>query len=198
MHPISFTRLGRRQKQELLDIAEQTLYHALESGRYITLTHRDYSQELRTHGASFVTLYSGQHSLRGCIGSLRAARPLIEDVAHNAYAAGFRDPRFDPLTPAEFHDIQIEISILSPLQAISFRDERDLLEQLQPNTDGLVIQSGMRKATFLPKVWESFPRKQDFLAQLKHKAGLLGAHCRADNISCYRYTVDTFSTGAEF
>jgi AmmeMemoRadiSam system protein A len=192
---MSFTSFELKHKQELLDIAEQTLYYALETGRYITLTHQDFSMTLRAHGASFVTLYShGQ--LRGCIGSLHAARPLLEDVAHNTYAAGFRDPRFDPLTVAEFHDVQIEISILSPLQPISFASERELLEQLQPNTDGLVIQYGARKATFLPKVWESFPLKQDFLTQLKAKAGLNGASC--EGINCYRYTVDSFSTGAEF
>jgi AmmeMemoRadiSam system protein A len=191
-----FISLDKRHKQELLDIAEQTLYYALESGRYITLTHGDYSPGLRMHGASFVTLYSYQQ-LRGCIGSLRPARPLLEDVAHNAYAAAFRDPRFDPLTAAEFHGIQIEISVLSPLQAIAFRGERDLLEQLQPNTDGLYIQYGTLKATFLPKVWESYPRKQDFLAQLKHKAGLMGMDFRGDSMSCYRYTVDTFTNGAE-
>jgi uncharacterized protein len=193
---MSFTKLNQKLKQELLDIAEQALYYGLESGRYITLTHGDHSPELRLHGASFVTLYSSRQ-LRGCIGSLKPARPLLEDVAHNAYAAAFRDPRFDPLTAVEFHGIQIEISILSPLQAISFADERDLLGQLRPNTDGLMIQSGTRKATFLPKVWESFPRKQDFLAQLKSKAGL-GADCRADSVNCYRYTADTFSTGTEF
>lgn len=193
---MSFIELNKKLKQELLDIAEQTLYYGLESGRYITLTHGDHSPELRTHAASFVTLYS-HRQLRGCIGSLKPARPLLEDVAHNAYAAAFRDPRFDPLTAAELHGIQIEISILSPLQAISFDDERDLLEQLRPNTDGLMIQSGMRKATFLPKVWESFPRKQDFLAQLKSKAGLF-TDCRADRMHCYRYTVDSFSTGMEF
>lgn len=195
MHLTSFTKLDKKHRQELLDIAEQTLYYALESGRYITLTHGDYSPSLRMHGASFVTLYCYQQ-LRGCIGSLQPARPLLEDVAHNAYAAGFRDPRFDPLTPAEFHDLQIEISLLSPLQELDFASERELLEQLQPNTDGLVIQYGTRKATFLPKVWESFPLKQDFLAQLKSKAGLNGADCRG--MSCYRYTVDTFSTGADY
>ncbi|HEX5057033.1 MAG TPA: AmmeMemoRadiSam system protein A [Gammaproteobacteria bacterium] len=192
---MSFIKLSKQHKQELLDIAEQTLYYALESGRYITLTHRDFSVPLRIRGASFVTLYS-QSQLRGCIGSLHPARPLLEDVAHNAYAAGFRDPRFDPITAAEFHDIQIEISILSPLQPISFASERELLEQIQPNTDGLLIQHGARKATFLPQVWESFPLKQDFLAQLKTKAGLNGADC--ESMSCYRYTVDSFSTGAEF
>jgi AmmeMemoRadiSam system protein A len=192
---MSFIKLNQRLKQELLDIAEQSVYYGLHSGCYITLTHQDHSQELRVNGASFVTLYS-HRQLRGCIGSLSPARPLLEDVAHNAYAAAFRDPRFDPLTAVEFHDIQIEVSILSPLQPIRFTSEFDLLDQLRPNTDGLMIQSGMRKATFLPKVWESFPRKQDFLAQLKSKAGLF-VDCRADHTHCYRYTVDSFSTGAE-
>lgn len=196
MRLTSFTKLDKRHRRELLDVAEQTLYYALESGRYITLTHGDYSPQLRMHGASFVTLYHYQQ-LRGCIGSLHPARPLLEDVAHNAYAAAFRDPRFDPLTHAEYHDVQIEISILSPLEELDFRSERELLEQLQPNTDGLVIQYGTRKATFLPKVWENFPRKQDFLAQLKSKAGL-APDCRAEGMSCYRYTVDTFSTGIDY
>jgi AmmeMemoRadiSam system protein A len=184
--------LSSKLKRDLLMIAEETILYGLETGRYLSLTHRNYDAELRRNRASFVTLYY-HHQLRGCIGSVRPARPLLEDVAHNAYAAAFRDSRFDPLTADEFSDLQIEISVLSPLQPIHFEDERDLIEQLQPNVDGIIIQAGDYRATFLPKVWESLPVKREFFSQLKLKAGLTPDFW-SDGISCYRYTADTFST----
>jgi AmmeMemoRadiSam system protein A len=191
-----FIELSAKLKRDLLMVAEETILYGVETGRYLSLTHRTYDAELRRNRASFVTLYWHQQ-LRGCIGSVRPARPLLEDVAHNAYAAAFRDSRFDPLTAAEFDDLQIEISVLSPLQPMRFEDERDLIEQLQPNVDGVIIQAGDYRATFLPKVWESLPRKREFFSQLKLKAGLTPDFW-SDGISCYRYTTDTFSTEADF
>jgi AmmeMemoRadiSam system protein A len=127
--------------------------------------------ELSHLGASFVTLtQNGQ--LRGCIGSLEAYRPLATDVAENAVAAAFRDPRFPPLTRDELTRTRVEVSLLEPSEAMDFVDEADAIARLCPGIDGLILTHGHRRATFLPQVWESLPDPQRFLAQLKLKAGL--------------------------
>jgi len=139
-------------------------------------------------GATFVTLtQDGQ--LRGCIGSLEAHRPLLEDVKANANAAAFRDPRFAPLDAGEFERTRVEVSLLSPLFPLTFRDEQDALSQLRPGIDGVVLEYGYHRGTFLPQVWEQLPRPVDFLAHLKAKAGL-PADFWADGVKLYRYTVE--------
>ncbi len=126
---------------------------------------------LRAPGASFVTLHEGG-LLRGCIGSLRAHRPLIEDVRENAVAAAFHDPRFPPLAANEFDRIAIEVSVLSPPEPLAADSEAALLAQLEPGQDGLILHYGAHQATFLPQVWEQLPDPARFVAQLKQKAGL--------------------------
>ena len=143
---------------------------------------------LRQAGATFVTLMKdGQ--LRGCIGSLEASRPLGADVAENAIAAAFRDPRFPPMTPDEWPRVRIEVSLLSAPKPMRFADEADLLAQLRPGEDGVILEADGRRATFLPQVWESIPDKRAFLLELARKAGLPAdvrlARCR---ISRYRVT----------
>jgi AmmeMemoRadiSam system protein A len=145
---------------------------------------------LHDKGASFVTLTMNQH-LRGCIGSLEAHRPLLLDVKANAYAAAFRDPRFAPLTLAELDTTEIEISLLSPQQPISFKDEPDALAQLRPQVDVIVFQFCHRRSTFLPQVWEQLPDATTFMAHLKNKAGL-NPDFWHDDIELYRYTVTKF------
>ncbi len=136
-------------------------------------------------GATFVTL-TRHGELRGCIGTLVAERPLREDVTANARAAAFRDPRFAPLTPREYPGIEVEVSLLSPLQPLTFRSETELLAQLRPGVDGLVFEHGRMRGTFLPQVWEQLPEPQDFLAHLKRKAGLPADFWAHDvKVSCY-------------
>ncbi len=126
---------------------------------------------LAEHGACFVTLT--QHgALRGCIGSLQAHRPLLTDVKSNAVSAAFRDPRFAPLRAAELDITRVEISLLSPAEAMNYRDEADALAQLRPNEDGLIFEYAHYRSTFLPQVWEQLPQPGEFMAHLKHKAGL--------------------------
>ena len=121
--------------------------------------------------ATFVTLkHSGE--LRGCIGSLKPRRPLGVDVRENAIAAAFRDPRFPPLAVVEFEATSVEVSLLSADERIDVRDEEDLLARLRPDMDGLVLECGRHRATFLPQVWVSLPEPRSFLAALKRKAGL--------------------------
>ena len=143
---------------------------------------------LHEPGASFVTLRETAE-LRGCIGSLSATRPLIEDVRSNAVAAAFRDPRFPPLRLEEFDAILIEVSLLTPVVPMSFRDEADALAQLRPGVDGVVFACGHARATFLPQVWESLPEPHQFLAQLKYKAGLAADFWAPEvELACYQVT----------
>ncbi len=129
------------------------------------------SPELARPGACFVTL-TLHGKLRGCIGSLEAWRPLREDVRANACAAAFRDPRFPPLTGQEYEDVLIEVSLLTPTQPITFADEAGALGQLRPGIDGVVLEHGRHRSTFLPQVWTDLPEPRQFIAQLKLKAGL--------------------------
>lgn len=126
---------------------------------------------LYEHRATFVTL-TQVDELRGCVGSIEAVRPLLEDVRHNAIAAAFRDPRFSPLTAAELDGVEVEVTVLSPLEPMEFDGEDDARARLRPGVDGVVLRWGAHRATFLPQVWESLPTPEAFLSSLKRKAGL--------------------------
>ena len=143
--------------------------------------------ELHETGAAFVTLT--QHGkLRGCIGSLEAWRPLARDVQENALAAAFRDPRFHPLSVDELPYTRVEVSLLTPVEPISFSSEADALAQLRPNVDGVIFTAGQRRSTFLPQVWEQLPEPAVFMAHLKQKAGLPADYWGPD-VCLERYAV---------
>lgn len=138
-------------------------------------------------GATFVTLtLHGQ--MRGCIGSLQASRALIDDVRLNAVAAAFQDPRFAPLSKEEFADVLIEVALLGPAEPVCFSNEQDALAQLAPGLDGVMLEYGPQRATFLPHAWADFPHAQDFLRQLKKQAGLAEDFWSV-NIKLSRFTV---------
>lgn len=126
---------------------------------------------LREQGASFITLNLHQ-KLRGCIGSLRAHRALLDDIKANALAAAFKDPRFKPLTAAEYEHIVVEISLLSAVSAMTFADEAAALAQLQPRVHGVIFEYGHHRSTYLPQVWDTYADPLLFMATLKQKAGL--------------------------
>ena len=158
-------------QQALLKTARQAIEAGLARGQPDPSLDSP-SAFLRAPGAAFVTL-TRHGALRGCIGSLEPTRPLIEDVARNAYAAAFRDPRFAPMTLEEWPQTRISLSILGPHQALPPGDRAQLLAQLRPGVDGLVLESGDgRRATFLPSVWAQLPEPADFLDHLLVKAGL--------------------------
>lgn len=146
---------------------------------------------LKRDGASFITL-KREGRLRGCIGTLRAHRTLVEDVKANAVAAAFRDPRFTPLTADEFAGVAVEISVLSGLEPLRFTDEQDALRQLRAGVDGVVFQFGHHSGTFLPQVWEDYKEPADFLAHLKYKAGLPPDFWDSE-VKLARYTVVKWS-----
>ena len=142
---------------------------------------------LREAGASFVTLTQNSQ-LRGCIGSLEARRALLADVKANAVAAATQDPRFPALTASELTQTEVEVSLLSPLQPMTFASEAQALAQLRPGIDGVLFEYGQHRSTFLPQVWEQLPDAAQFMAHLKHKAGL-APNFWADGVRLQRYTV---------
>ncbi len=144
-------------------------------------------------GASFVTLHDALGDLRGCVGQLEAQGPLGEDVRHNALAAAFRDHRFAPLTAAEWAGLQIEVSVLGPLQPLRAADDLDQAARLlQPGIDGVVLTWQGRRGTFLPQVWAGLPNPRDFLQALLRKAGL-PVDFWAPDIQLWRYGVTVYA-----
>lgn len=126
---------------------------------------------LNAPGASFVTLHHTGR-LRGCIGTIEPYRSLADDVAGNARAAAFADPRFPALTADEYPGIHVEVSVLSAPEPIRYADEADLLAQLRPGIDGVLLQAPEHRSTFLPQVWDQLRTPAEFFGQLKVKAGL--------------------------
>ena len=172
----------------LLDLAHASIRHGLQEGRPLTVTLAGLPDELAVPRASFVTLEKGGR-LRGCIGSLEAWRPLAVDVAENAFAAAFRDPRFPPVRADEADTLATHLSLLTPAVAMTFSSEADLLAQLQPGVDGLILSEGPCRGTFLPSVWAELPTPQLFLTQLKRKAGL-AADYWSPGVRIWRYTTE--------
>jgi len=173
----------------LLDTARSSIREGLRRGRPLRPTLDDAPPRLVEPGASFVTLQRGGR-LRGCIGTLEPHQPLLTDVAANAYAAAFRDPRFPPLGEDELDDLHLHLSILHPPEPLECASEAELRRCLRPGVDGLILEADGRRATFLPSVWESLPDPAAFVHQLKLKAGL-PADYWSDGVRLWRYTTES-------
>ena len=143
---------------------------------------------LNETGACFVTLKK-QGQLRGCIGSIIAHQPLINDLVQNSQSAAFRDPRFNPVEKSEMDEITMDISLLSEPKPMSFKDEADLLAQMIPYKDGIIIRDNNCQAVYLPSVWEELPDKEIFLKSLKIKAGLKPEHF-SPTFEAYRFETE--------
>jgi AmmeMemoRadiSam system protein A len=143
---------------------------------------------LQEPGATFVTL-TREGRLRGCIGSLQPWRSLQDDVCANAIAAALQDPRFPPVPDVELASVRIEVSLLSAMSALEFASETEARTLLRPGVDGVVLEYGRARGTFLPQVWEALPQPRDFLDQLKRKAGLAPDFWHEElRLSCYTVT----------
>ena len=186
--------LAEADRQTLHDIAKASILYSLEEGSSAQyekiLSLDDYSADLQQQRATFVTL-NIDDQLRGCIGTLEAHQPLVIDVAHNARAAAFQDPRFGPLSKPEFDRLQIHISILGIPEPMNFSSEQDLIQQLRPGIDGLILTAAGRRGTFLPSVWESLATAEEFFSHLKLKAGLPTSYW-SDDVKVERYTTESF------
>lgn len=175
---------------DLLGVARAAIDHGLVHGERPAVDVDAYPHALREPRAAFVTLLDAEGGLRGCVGSVEAHRPLVADVSDNAFAAAFRDPRFDPLSPAERPGLACKLSVLTPAEPVAFRDEADLLTRLEPGVDGVLIEAGERRGTLLPAVWEQIPDPVEFWYTLKRKAGL-EPDAFPDDLVVYRYRAES-------
>lgn len=178
----------------LLTIAREAVIATAEGKKPPPIDIHALPERLRQPGAAFVTLTSGGN-LRGCVGGLQAEMPLAEDVCLHAVAAARNDFRFPPVQPHEVSAIEIEISVLTPLQPISYDSPEDLIQRLQPGVDGVLLTCGPCRATFLPQVWEKIPDPVHFLELLCEKAGLVGDAWRTESLQFSTYQVESFHEG---
>jgi uncharacterized protein len=194
MAPMSSTDDRREftagEREILLRIAYQSICSGLQTRRPVDVSGDSVPASLTARRASFVTLHA-EEKLRGCIGSLEPRTSLAEDVSFNAYAAAFRDTRFQPLQSDELDALSLDISVLSSPEMLEFDSESSLLEIVRPGIDGLILQEHDFRSTFLPSVWESLPDPDQFLGQLKLKAGLATDYWSA-SIRIWRYTTESF------
>jgi AmmeMemoRadiSam system protein A len=177
-------------REALRRIALDSIQHGLREGRALEPKLGNLSESLRKPGAVFVTL-NRHGQLRGCVGSFEAKRPLALDVAQNAYSAAFMDFRFSPLSQEEFPDVEVHISLLTPLVPLPVESREELLAALRPREDGLLLEDPPHRATFLPQVWDSLPDPEVFLKELLQKAGLPADHW-SNTLVFHRYRVEEF------
>lgn len=183
--------LTLQDREKLLKLARDTIANQVRGQRVPEVDPDTTPEDLWRDAACFVTL-TKHEQLRGCIGSLEAHQPLVLDVRDNAIGAAFRDPRFPPVSADELDDLHIEISVLSHPEPLSYDGPDDLIAKLRPNVDGVVIERGWNRATFLPQVWEKLPDPREFLQHLCLKAYLPADAYRHPGLDVYTYQVEKF------
>ncbi len=183
--------LSPAEGQLLLQLARRTIAAELGIERADPSCPDAREAVMASHRGTFVTLKKAGE-LRGCIGSLTANQPLVENVRTNALNAAFHDPRFAPLTAEEWPQIQIEVSVLTTPQKLEYESGEELPARLTPHVDGIVIRKGHASSTFLPQVWKQLSRPQDFLAHLCLKAGLAADAWRMGDLEVETYQVQSF------
>lgn len=174
------------QRQQILILANDAIHHGLEYCERMTLESGSLPALLLEPKATFVTL-NIEDNLRGCMGNLVARESLADSIISNAFNAAFNDPRFPGLEPDEIEQLSIHVSVLSDSERIRASSEQELLEQLVPGVDGLILKEGSRSSTFLPEVWKKIPDPAEFLNQLKRKAGLPENYW-SQSLVCERYS----------
>ena len=186
--------LATPERHQLLELARASIDSTLSSGRAVRelmpFSAALLLPALTVRRSSFVTLRRGEE-LRGCCGTLEAPRPLAEDVWRNAWAAAFNDYRFPPLTAAEWPHMNVHLSLLTVPEPLDVATENELLAELRPSIDGLILESDTGRATFLPAVWEQIPDPLQFVRQLKMKAGWPATYW-SNRVRCSRYTTESF------
>lgn len=183
--------LTPEERRLLLKLAREALKTVVCGERLLPLKLEDYPLRLRKPGASFVTL-TRQGELRGCVGTLEACEPLAEDVREHAIAAALQDYRFPPVQPEELPEIEIEISCLTPPLPLDYRCPEELLTLLRPGKDGVVLRDGIRRATFLPQVWEKISDPSYFLGYLCQKMGAEMSLWQYKKLQVFTYQVEEF------
>ncbi len=180
-------------EETIIALAKAAILVALNQPDDFNLTQaRNNFPLLNEQGAVFVTLRTKPNDeLRGCVGSLKAHRPLYKDIIFNAQASALRDPRFKPLEKEELNSIKIEVALLSEPKALHYKDKKDLETKIEPLVDGVVLRQGMNQATYLPSVWEELPKFDDFFSSLCLKAGLK-KDCLEGHPELFTYTATKY------
>ena len=132
---------------------------------------RQYAAALRRPGAAFVTIRRDEQLL-GCVGMMEPVESLVSVVAHRTLAAAFQDPRTRGVFPEDFAFVHIEVSVLSPLERFSVATYDELVAHIDLTREGVLVEAGRHRATFLPAVWDQLSDPEEFVAALWHKAGL--------------------------
>jgi AmmeMemoRadiSam system protein A len=155
----------------LVQIARASLEQFVRSGVVAQPDHVEVPVAAQQPGATFVTLrHAGK--LRGCIGNVVQERPLAESIAYNTVAAASRDPRFPPVTNNELAAMAVEVTVLTPLRPLVYRDHDELLLKIQPGIDGVMLRWGERRGLLLPQVWARIPTTASFLRAIAQKAAI--------------------------
>lgn len=183
--------LSDDDKNLLLRLARETIERVTQGQALPEILLDEYSPVVQENGASFVTL-TEFGELRGCIGALEAYQPLVQDVCEHAAAAALEDYRFQPVKFSEVPDLHIEISRLTHPEPFRYQTPQELIAGLRPGIDGVILRDGMRRATFLPQVWESLPNPEVFLTQLCMKMGSPGQLWKHQVLSVFTYQVEEF------
>ncbi len=183
--------LSEREQQILLNLAHQAIVAAVAQDRTHRVELDSLPDRLQQPGASFVTL-TRSGLLRGCIGTLKHEFPLAQDVVLRAVSAATDDPRFPPLQTDEIEDTEIEISVLTIPQSLDYNAPDDIPNLLIPGRDGVTIVYGLKKATFLPQVWEKVEGPEHFLTMLCQKAQLSAEAWKRGELEISTYRVESF------
>mgnify|MGYP003754303193 FL=1 len=192
MAPMSFmAELTQTDGAQLLEVVARALDQCVADGTQLQVDPSDFDASVQQEAASFVTLRREDGSLRGCMGSSAATRPLICDVAINTHAAASRDPRFAPLTLAERPGLEPSVSVLSALEPLHVTDTDDLVRQLRPGVDGLLLVDGRHRGTLLPAVWDVIAEPERFVTEVKAKAGWAPDYW-SSTLAAFRYTAQSF------
>ena len=184
-------KLTTEEKGTLLQLARQALELGVHGQKLPPLDHESMSPRLREDGVSFVTL-TIDGNLRGCIGALEPSMPLADDVRKHVVAAALQDYRFPNVSPDELSRIEIEVSRLTVPIPLEYTTPEDLLSQLRPGIDGVLLRDGPRRATFLPQVWEKLPDPAEFLNNLCYKMGVESSQWRKKHLDVSIYQVEEF------
>jgi uncharacterized protein len=184
-------KLTPEEQQTLLRMAREAMEHAVRGEKLPLLDRSALTPSLLEPGASFVTL-TVRGQLRGCIGALEAHQPLVDDVREHAVAAALEDPRFPRVRQDELSRIQVEVSRLTRPVPLAYKGADDLLSKLRPHVNGVILRDGLRRATFLPQVWEKIPDPSEFLDQLCYKMGAAHGYWRKRRLEVFVYQVEEF------
>ncbi len=196
LFPLDLIELNNEDKSSILKVAKKTIAYAMRYDKIMPIEIESFSDILRTPWGLFVTIETEKNTniyksrSLGSKGSVKSTYPLIKGVVEYSYGAGFKDERFYPLNIERVENFTLNISICSIPLAINCSSDMDIIRQLVPYKDGILLEVNDVKSSFSPNVWKLLPRAKDFWLNLRKKANLrTGVWSDSFKISRY-YTVE--------